>query len=367
MLIRRIEAFKVAIPLNGGYKTAYGTARFQAGLVVKVIASDGTVGLGNVDPTAGYSSDSVEAGLASIQDRLAPALLSQDVNSINQVVDAMDLAVSGRLEAKAAVEMACVDLVAKQLNISVHDYLGGAITTDLLFNAWVGASEPYAAAAEAVRWSQNGFLSAKVKLEGNLGADIDRVQAVREAVGPRMRLRVDANGGYTVEDAIAFGRKVEKFDIELFEQPVAAAALSAMARVREAIGIPVMADESVTDHASLIELIRADCADLIKLKVMKQGGLLKCRGMIETAAAAGMRVVVGHGFGLGVHTAAEMALAAASRGVVSGLECVGPLKTADDIVTDKLDLSTGRVRLPPGPGLGVSLDEEKVRQYRVPA
>lgn len=367
MRIDRIDAFKVAIPLISGFRTAYGIARCQESLVVRVVTRDGTEGLGNVDPTAGYSLVSVDDAIATIQNHLAPAVISQGVNWINQVVDAMDQAVSGYLEAKAAVEMACIDLVAKQLNISVHDYLGGAITTNLLFNAWVGASEPDAAAAEAARWSQNGFLSAKVKLEGDLRADSDRVQAVREAVGPSMRLRVDANGGYTVEDAIAFGRKVEKFDVELFEQPVPADALSAMARVREAIGIPVMADESITNHASLIDVIRADCADLIKCKVMKQGGLLKCRSMIETASAAGMRVVIGHGFGLGVHTAAEMALAAASRGVVSGLECVGPLKTADDIVTDKLDLSTGRVKVLPGPGLGVSLDEEKVRQYRVGA
>jgi muconate cycloisomerase len=137
-----------------------------------------------------------------------------------------------------------------------------------------------------------------------------------------------------------------------------------MATVRGAIGIPVMADESITDHASLINVIRANCADIVKLKVMKQGGFLKCRSMLETAEAAGLGVVIGHGFGLGINTVAEIMLAATSRTVLSGLECVGPLKTSDDIVTEKLDLSRGEIALPHGPGLGVELDEEKVRKYR---
>ncbi|MGN6703116.1 MAG: enolase C-terminal domain-like protein, partial [Burkholderiaceae bacterium] len=127
---------------------------------------------------------------------------------------------------------------------------------------------------------------------------------------------------------------------------------------------PVMADESITDHDSLIDVIRAGCADIVKLKVMKQGGFLTCRRMLETATAAGMRVVIGHGFGLGINTVAEIMLAATSANVLEGLECVGPLKTSDDIVTDKLDISAGRIELPRGPGLGVELDEEKVQRYR---
>lgn len=366
--VERIDAFAVAIPLVGpGFQSAHGIARIQKSVVVKVWARDGTYGLGNVDPTPGYSSTSVEAAIATIRERLAPALLSHDAMSINCVIDTIDEAASGCFEAQAAVEMAFIDLVAKHLNIAVHDYLGGAVTTELRFNAWVGASKPAAAAAEADRWNSMGFASAKIKLDGDVRADGERVRAVREAVGSGMKLRVDANGSYTVEDAIALGRNVEKFDVELFEQPVPADALLAMAKVRGAISIPIMADESITDHASLLDVIRGGCADLVKLKVMKQGGLLKCRRMIDTASAAGMRVVIGHGFGLGVNTAAEIALAATSRDVVAGLECVGPLKTADDIVRDKLDLSMGRLMLPPGPGLGVSLDDDKVRQYSVMA
>ena len=137
-----------------------------------------------------------------------------------------------------------------------------------------------------------------------------------------------------------------------------------MRKEANAAGVPIMADESVLDHASLIRIIRMDAADIVKVKVMKQGGFINTRRMIATAEAAGIRCVVGHGFGLGVNTMAEIMLSATSANVVDGLECVGPLKTSDDIVTKKLDLSCGSIALPDGPGLGVVLDEAKLAKYR---
>ena len=97
---------------------------------------------------------------------------------------------------------------------------------------------------------------------------------------------------------------------------------------------------------------------------MKQGGFLNARRMLETASAAGLKVVIEHGFGLGVNTVAEIMFAATSPDVIAGLECVGPLKTVDDIVTYKLDISSGHLALPQGPGLGVILDDEKLNQYK---
>jgi muconate cycloisomerase len=137
-----------------------------------------------------------------------------------------------------------------------------------------------------------------------------------------------------------------------------------MAKVRQSTSIPIMADESIIDYASLIAVIKSDSADIVKLKVMKQGGFLNTRRMLETATAAGLRVVIGHGFGLGVNTVAEIMLAATSKNVIEGLECVGPLKTADDIVTHKLNLQAGMISLPTGPGLGVELDNDKLLKYQ---
>jgi muconate cycloisomerase len=125
-----------------------------------------------------------------------------------------------------------------------------------------------------------------------------------------------------------------------------------------------MADEALLDHASLIAIIRANAADIVKVKVMKQGGLLATRRMIATAEAAGLPCVIGHGFGLGVCTMAEVLVAATAANVIDGVECVGPLKTRDDIVMHKPDLSRGVLALPPGGGLGVDLDPARMARWR---
>ncbi|MGO4329931.1 mandelate racemase/muconate lactonizing enzyme family protein [Cupriavidus sp. 2TAF22] len=363
--IRRVEVFGVAVPLVGpGFRNAYVTKTVQKSALVRLTAEDGSIGLGNIDPSPGYSVETIEQSLLAIRDQLAPLVQGADAGNPHQVMQRMNAGRAGYLDAKAAIEMACVDMLARRLDIPVHQYLGGAVVDTVRFNAWIGIVPPDEAAAEARKWFDRGFRSAKIKVGGGIEADRDRLTAVREAVGPSMALRADANAGYSVEEAIALGRLLEPIGLQLLEQPVAEDDLAGMAKVRQAIGIPVMADESITDHASLIAVIRANCADIVKLKVMKQGGFLTCRRMLETASAAGMKVVIGHGFGLGVNTAAEIMLACTSADVLEGLECVGPLKTSDDIVTHKLDISSGAAAVPAGRGLGVELDEEKVARYR---
>ncbi|HWI13058.1 MAG TPA: enolase C-terminal domain-like protein, partial [Burkholderiales bacterium] len=256
---------------------------------------------------------------------------------------------------------------ARVAGMPVYTYLGGAVKQQLYFNAWIGILSPEQAARETMEWKSKGFRSCKIKVGGNIEADRERVKAVREAVGKDFGIRIDANAGYDADTSIKLARMVAPYALEHFEQPVPADDIAGMARVRReanAAGVPIMADESVLDHASLIRIIKADAADIVKVKVMKQGGFLNTRRMIATAEAAGIRCVVGHGFGLGVNTMAEIMLAATSSNVVDGLECVGPLKTRDDIVTKRIDLSSGSMKLPPGPGLGVTLDDAKLEQYR---
>ena len=140
--------------------------------------------------------------------------------------------------------------------------------------------------------------------------------------------------------------------------------IDALAEIRRKIGIPLMADESVTSPASLIEIIRREAADIVKVKAMKQGGLFRTRSMVECAAAAGLRVVIGHGFGLTLSTLAEATLAATNAAVLPGCEAVGPLKMAADVVTEPIDLGHGVLKLPDGAGLGASIDSHALARHR---
>lgn len=236
--------------------------------------------------------------------------------------------------------------------------------TEATFNAWIGIVSPEEAAKEAKRWHEAGWQSAKIKIGGDIHADKERVAAVRNATDPDFKIRVDANAGYSVEQAISLGKMLEPYQLELMEQPVAADDFEGLRAVRQSVNIPIMADESITDFQDLIRIIQMQAADIVKLKVMKQGGFLRTSRMMATAQAAGLGVVIGHGFGLGINTMAEILLASTSKSVLAGLECVGPIKTTDDIVKNKLDLTKGKITVPHGYGIGVELDEGKLQRFK---
>lgn len=367
MHIDRVDVIGVEVPLKSVFKDAYSVKSVQRSGIVRIVASNGVTGLGNIDPAPGYSQESVEQSLQAIRQVLAPLIVGLDPTNVHAILLKINAALEGHLDAKAAIEMACVDLAARSFGVTVHAYLGGAIKDRVLFNAWIGMLPAHEAAAEAQDWQRRGFRSAKLKVGDSVEAVHERVRAVRAAVGDSFNLRIDANGGYDVDTSIRLVKLLAPYKLQLFEQPVAADDLDGMARVRRIandLGIAIMADESLLDHPSLLRIIEAKAADLIKLKVAKQGGFLQARHMIATAEAAGMGCVIGHGFGLGISTMAEIMLAATCVNVLDGLECVGPLKLADDVVKQSLDLGSGVLALPPGRGLAVEIDEQKLALYQ---
>ena len=366
MTIVRIEASIVAVPLTQPYQTAHGVREVQRSLVVQVHDATGGIGTGNVDPSPGYSRESVADHFAAVRDRFGPALLGMPAANVHRMMARFDAIDPALLDAKAALEMACMDLTARRAGLSMAELLGGAVRSEVRFNAWIGMLSPEDAAREAAHWHAAGFRSCKVKVGGDLEQDCTRVRAVREATDSAFRIRADGNEGYGEADAIAFVERCAGLGLELYEQPIPGDDLAALARVRarsNAVGVPLMADEALIDHSSLIAIIRAGAADIVKVKVMKQGGLLATRRMIATAEAAGMPCVIGHGYGLGVCTTAEMIVAATAANVIEGIECVGPLKTRDDIVTAKPDLSRGVLEVPVSPGLGVELDPVRMQRF----
>ena len=364
MRVIAVEPVVVAVPLKAPVRGVHGTVATQRSVLVRVAAADGAEGWGNVDPVGGYSTVSADDVASAIR-RLAPALLGADALNARRALRAMDAAVEGQLEAKAAVEMALLDLAGHVLGVPVTTLLGGRVRDEVHFNAWIGTVPPDQAAREAEEWVARGFRSAKIKVDGATEEGLARVAAVRAAVGDRLALRVDFNESLAPAEAVPFIRRLEPYALALVEQPIPRDQVPGLAEIRRGIGIPLMADKSVTDPASLIDIIRREAADLVKVKVMKQGGFLRTQAMIECAAAAGLRVVVGHGFGLTPSTLAEAALAAVSEAVIDGCEAVGPLKMAGDVVAKPVSLDTGTLHLAAAPGLGAPIDLDALERYRV--
>jgi muconate cycloisomerase len=363
MRIAAVEPMIVEVPTREPISGVHGMIRTQRSVLVRLTTDAGVHGWGNVDPSPGYTLMSADE-IHRVVESLAPVLTGGDAMNLNAVLSAMDRAVPGAHEAKAAIEMALCDAKARALNIPAHSLLGGALRPEVGLNAWIGTVAPAQAAAEAIAWLERGFRSAKIKLDGADPEGIRRVAAVREAVGARMALRVDFNESLPADDAVGFIRRLEPYDLTLVEQPVPRDRIGDLAAIRRGIGIPLMADESVVGPASLIEIIRREAADLVKVKVMKQGGLLRTVSMIQIAAAAGLGVVIGHGFGLTLSTIAEATVAAVCPAVLDGCEAVGPLKMAADVAAEPLVLDRGVIRIGDAPGFGIDIDPGRLLQFR---
>jgi muconate cycloisomerase len=362
--VASVEPVLVDVPLRTPVQGVHGRTSVQRSVLARVTGTDGTEGWGDVDPTPGYSMVTA-VGVHDAIAALAPALRNLEAFDVRRALAVMDAHVAGDVEAKGAIEMALFDLKGRALGVPVHSLLGGTVKDRVTFNAWIGTVPPEQAAREARDWLARGFVTAKIKVAGAGTAGIERVAAVRAAVGDRMALRVDFNESLTAADAVPVIRALEPYGLTLVEQPVPRDQIEALAEIRRATRVPLMADESVTDPASLIEIVRREAADLVKVKVMKQGGLLRTLAMVETAAAAGLRVVIGHGFGLTLSTLAEVAVAAASEAIVDGCESVGPLKMAGDVVARAVSLDTGTIALPGAPGLGATIAPDELKRYRV--
>lgn len=355
MRISAIEPIIIEVPTRAPVVGVHGITRAQRSVLVRIGTEDGVEGWGNVDPSPGYTLMSAEAIHAWVA-AMAPHLIGHDAANLNAAISIMDRAGPGCYEAKAAIEMALCDAKARALGIPVHALLGGCVKSEVALNAWIGTVPPEQAAREVLGWLECGFRSAKIKLDGAAPEGIRRVAAVREAVGARMALRVDFNESLPMADAVGFIRQLEPFELMLVEQPVARDCIDELAQIRRAIRIPLMADESVVGPQSLIDIIRREAADIVKVKVMKQGGLLRTIEMVHIAAAAGMRVVIGHGFGLTLSTLAEATVAAVCDPILDGCEAVGPLKMAGDVVLDPVNLERGVISLSDMPGFGVQID-----------
>ncbi len=364
MKVESIEVFRVDMPMRDFFKNANHNHNVQPSVVVRVTSDDGYSGIGDVEPVAGYSGLNRDDIADAVEQKLAPALIGANPRASREITRMMDEACDGFYGGKGALSLAMADLHAKYLSVPLYELLGGAVKKEVSFNAWIGIKSPEEAGREARGFYERGWRACKVKMGGEVASDAARVLAVRESTGDDFEIRIDANESYgNVEDAIALAREVEEADIHHFEQPVPRTDIEGLAQVRRSINIPVMADECVFGPESLLEIIRAEAADIVKVKIMKQGGPLRVRDMVGTAEAAGMKMVIGHGFGLSPYTLGEIHVAATSNAFLAAIESVGPEKMLDDVVDSPVDMSTGRHEISDAPGLGIVLDENKLDKY----
>lgn len=348
-----MRCHRLSAPLHTPFVTALRSTTTLETTVVEIATADGLRGFGEAPQVWRVTGESLAGATACVEGPLTDVLLGRSTDDLYELLTETSEAVVGNHGAKAAVDVALHDLAARRQGISLPRLLGTSrhrVQTDVT----VSVGEVAGSGADAAQRIADGFSVLKLKVGTDAAADVARVQAVREVVGPDVAIRVDANQGWTPRQAIAVIRALEDsgLGVELVEQPVAARDLEGMATVTAAVDTPVMADESCFGLRDLVVVIERRAADLVNIKLAKCGGLRVARAMLELAAAHGVGCIIGSMMEgpIGVGAAASLA---AAYGTTATSDLDAAWWTASSPVVGGLTYDAGTVVLPDAPGLGI--------------
>ena len=335
------------------FRIATGLSDTEENVIVKVKCGD-EFGVGSANP-----SNVTHETLASIEGFLAKAkkkVEGTDECDLLKLHQRLDAIAPGNTAAKAGIDIAVFDLVSKREKKPLYEFLGGS-RDRMLTDMTISIESKETTVKKAIQHYKAGFRALKLKVGLDLNEDIKRVSAVREAVGPKVELRVDANQGYTVEQAIKFSEAMRSLDVAVIEQPVNASDLSGLKRVTEASEVPIMADECVKSSADAKRIAREGIADMINIKLMKSAGISDAIMINRLAEATDIETMVGCMGEIQVSIAAGLHFALSSKNVV-----FADLDSHFSILEDPssgLVFEDGYLVAPKRAGLGIStpLDE----------
>jgi L-alanine-DL-glutamate epimerase-like enolase superfamily enzyme len=334
-------------------------------VIVRIETDEGVTGLGESQADIGFFGETVEQVRVGVEDYLGPQLVGRDPLQRDHLLGLIDH--RGNTCARSGIDMALHDIAGKAFGAPVAALIGGRNRDAIPVALEIAGGAPELMAAECVRFMQQGVRAFKPKIGGVPERDAERLAAIREAVGPEVAIRADANQGYTPKEAIRLCRLAERdgVGLELLEQPVAHWNLQGMAEVRRSVETLIEADESCYSIHDAMEIVRQQAADVLNIKLGKAGGLVAARKIAAIAEAAGLRCVLGTAFGLGLEISAKLQLASSTMLVVDAVEFTeiglhGNLLEQPWAGRLGLPLVDGCLPVPDGPGLGVSLDEAEL-------
>lgn len=354
MKIESVELKRVSIPLKKPFKTALRRVDTAENIIVVMTADDGTRGYGEAPPTAAITGDTNETIISAIKEFIAPAITGLDIENLDEVMYRLQHSVDGNTSPKAACDMAVYDLWSKHYGQPLYKLLGG-YRKDLETDLTISINEPEEMRRDALAAIGQGFHALKLKVGIDSDLDIERVRTIREAAGPDIKLRLDANQGWTPEEAIRTIRRFEDLglDIEFVEQPVKARDFAGLKKVHDNVSTRIMADESMFSPADAIELLHMEAVDLINIKLMKCAGIhnaLKIAGIAETY---GVECMLGCMIESKVSLTAAAHLAAAKKNITR-VDLDAAILLAEDPVQGGFKKEIPHFFVTDAPGLGIT-------------
>jgi L-alanine-DL-glutamate epimerase-like enolase superfamily enzyme len=341
------------------WRFALGGSPITDGHVVCIATEDGVEGFGyaSATPHMGSTKDTLKAEL----DLFRPLVIGKDACAIEAILKSLDRALRGAPQAKAAIDCALYDRLARSLGIPLNVLFGGTVRDCVPILRIIAIKTPAEMAAQAQRIVDKGYRYLKIKVHGDVAEDVARVAAIRKQVGDDIHLTIDANQAYTPKDAISAINRMAEYRIDLIEQPVDAEDFEGLALVTRTVPVTVEADEAAGSLREVFDLVSRRAVDAVSLKIPKLGGLRNTVAAARFCEAGHIRYRLGAAVGSRLLAAQALHLACALPGVDYACELAEFDRLLDDPF-EGLETEDGVLKLPAGAGSGVHLISKKAEQ-----
>ena len=369
MAVTGVEAIPVRMdvkPLEEGlglapYVSNHDAVESRNRMLVRVDTDEGITGWGETL----VLMESPEATKAVIEHVIAPELVGREVTELQAFVESFYFPYAKVRPFLGAVEMALWDALGKMLDAPVHQLFGGKTREEVPIAHCLGIMGPEESRQYVRRAYDAGFRTFKTKAGPDPRLDVERLVAMHDEVDGDMEFRIDPNQGWSTEDTVRVAAKLEDAGVYLqyLEQPVRIDSYGTYKRLRQRLRTPIAVNEDAYFPRNVYQLIKQDAIDVAVLDMIPAGGILAVREQAAVAAKAGISLSFHSGFDLGIKTAAMLQTVAATPAINLAPDSV--YYAWDDFLLDPpLDASSGSIRVPDGPGLGVTVDEDQVERYR---
>ncbi|MGO3752358.1 MAG: dipeptide epimerase [Peptoniphilaceae bacterium] len=353
MKIKDIKLDSISIPLKTPFKTALRTVNNIEDVIVIIETDTGHIGYGEAPPTGVITGDTKNSIIGAIENHIKKVLVGMDIENIEGIMFRLDKSIVGNTSAKAAVDIAIYDLYGQLYNAPTYKILGGyrkKIITDIT----ISVNEPEEMVRDSIDAINRGYKTLKIKVGNDSIKDIQRMKAIRNAVGYEVDLRIDANQGWSYKEAIYTIRQIEDagLDIELVEQPVPAHDFEGLKAVTDNVNVPIMADESVFSPQDAIKIMQMRAADYINIKLMKTGGIHNALKICNFAEVYGVECMLGCMLEGKVSVNAAVHLAAAKK-IISKIDLDGPILCSEDPIIGGAIFNESNIILNNKPGFGI--------------
>lgn len=356
LTIRQVELYKLSIPLKEPFTTSLGTDYSAENVLIKIITDEGITGFGECSPYMPINGESQDTCFI-VGQYFAKALIGKDPLQIEACISLMDKIIYGNSSIKSAFDIALYDIAAQQAGLPLYKFIGGENNKTIITDYTVSIGEPQKMAVDALKIKAEGYPAIKIKLGKNGTTDVERIKAIREAVGSEIPLRIDANQGWEVEEAIETLQALAVYAIQHCEEPIARWNFMRLPEVKKASPIPIMADESCSDEHDAERLIQINACDYFNIKLGKSGGIFKALKIARMAEAANIHLQVGAMVESRLAMTAFAHFALCSP-MIEHFDFDTALMFIEDPVTGGITYEkNGVVKVPEVIGLGATIDE----------